>query len=73
MNLFEADTHKYICGDGYGPYIYIDGTGDGPGVLTKVVGPVLIRFHSDDKPGANVRKHKKNKTQYFYLNAQYNV
>jgi hypothetical protein len=32
-----------------------DGTDDGNGVLSKLNGPVVIRFFTDDKPGFAVR------------------
>ncbi|XP_023345465.1 uncharacterized protein LOC111714560 [Eurytemora carolleeae] len=53
----EYTNEDYYCGVGVGYDTSSDkedGLGSGPGVFSKLVGPVIIRFHSDDTPGVLV-------------------
>ena len=52
----ELVEEDFFCGvgvgyDGSNDPGKEDGTDDSAGVVSKAVGPVLIKFHSDDKPG----------------------
>jgi hypothetical protein len=44
-----------------------DGTDDGIGVLSKLNGPVVIRFVSDDQPGFAVRYVTRQLASFLYI------